>query len=122
MPCHLIPRQGESFQNSSFLWREPKEISTGSNTWRPLFYIAKLLKAYAYLKRDGGTPEGAAKKAGAFGSQEKEYAAAIRGYSYVKVMGIVAQIKECDYKFKSGNAGTASEGELLIELISHIFN
>ena len=112
----------KAFKIAHFFGENPKKYPLALTLGALFFYIAKLLKAYAYLKRDGGTPEGAAKKAGAFGSQEKEYAAAIRGYSYVKVMGIVAQIKECDYKFKSGNAGTASEGELLIELISHIFN
>ena len=38
------------------------------------------------------------------------------------IKGIIAQIKECDYKFKSGGSGTASEGDLLIELISRIFH
>lgn len=112
----------KAFKIAHFFGENQKKYPLAMTLGALFFYIAKLLKAYAYLKRDGGTPEGAAKKAGAFGSQEKEYAAAIRNYSYVKVMGIVAQIKECDYKFKSGNAGTASEGELLIELISHIFN
>ncbi|MBQ3174600.1 MAG: DNA polymerase III subunit delta [Bacteroidales bacterium] len=112
----------KAFKIAHFFGENSKKYPLALTLGALFFYISRLLKAYAYLKRDGGTPEGAAKKAGAFGTQEKEYATAIRNYSYVKVMGIVAQIKDCDYKFKSGNAGTASEGELLIELISHIFN
>jgi hypothetical protein len=37
-------------------------------------------------------------------------------------MNIIALIKKTDYKSKSGNAGVASEGELLIELISRIIH
>ncbi|MBR5856640.1 MAG: DNA polymerase III subunit delta [Bacteroidales bacterium] len=110
------------FKITHFFAENPKKYPLALTLGALFFYFAKLLKAYAYLKRDGGTPEGAAKKAGAFGTQEKEYATAIRNYSYTKVMGIIARIREYDYKFKSGNAGTASEGDLLIELISKILN
>ncbi len=122
--CRAISykEKDKAFRISHFFAENPKKYPLALTLGALFFYFAKLLKAYAYLKRDGGTPEGAAKKAGAFGTQEKEYASAIRNYSYTKVMGIIAQIKECDYKFKSGNAGTASEGDLLIELISRILN
>lgn len=112
----------KAFKIAHFFGENPKKYPLALTLGALFFYFAKLLKAYAYLKQDGGTPENAAKRAGAFGSQESEYATAMRNYSYVKVMGIIALIKECDYKFKSGGAGTASEGDLLIELLSKIFH
>ncbi len=112
----------KAFKIAHFFGENPKKYPLAMTLGALFFYFSKLLKAYAYLKQDGGTPENAAKKAGAFGSQESEYATAIRNYSYTKVMGIIALMKECDYKFKSGGAGTASEGDLLIELISKIFH
>lgn len=86
------------------------------------FYFARILKIYACCKQERIPPESAARKAGAFGPAEKECTAAIRNYSYSKVMGIIALIKDCDYKIKSGKGGTAEEGDLLIELISRILN
>ena len=122
--CNAISYRNpdKAFKIAYFFGENPKKYPLAMTLGALFFYFAKLLKAYAYLKQDGGTPENAAKKAGAFGSQEKEYATAIRNYSYTKVMGIIALMKECDYKFKSGGAGTASEGDLLIELISKIFH
>ena len=67
--------------------------------------------------------ENAIRKAGVFAQgQIKEYAAAMRAFPLKKTMSVIAIIKEYDYKSKSGNAGAASEGELLIELISRIIH
>ena len=67
--------------------------------------------------------ENAIRKAGVFAQgQIKEYAAAMRAFPLKKTMSVIAIIKEYDYKSKSGNAGSASEGDLLIELISRIIH
>ncbi len=112
----------KAFKIAHFFGENPKKYPLALTLGALFFYFSKLLKAYADLKQDGGTPETAAKRAGAFGSQESEYATAMRNYTYPKVMGIIALMKECDYKFKSGGSGTATEGDLLIELISKIFH
>ncbi len=112
----------KAFKIAHFFGENPKKYPLALTLGALFFYFSKMLKAYAYLKQDGGTPETAAKRAGAFGSQESEYATAMRNYTYPKVMGIIALMKECDYKFKSGGSGTATEGDLLIELISKIFH
>ena len=46
----------------------------------------------------------------------------MRAFPLKKTMSVIAIIKEYDYKSKSGNAGAASEGDLLIELISRIIH
>lgn len=122
--CKAISyRNGDkAFKIAHFFKENPKKYPLVLTLGALFFYFSRLLKAYAYFKQDGGTPEMAAKRAGAFGSQEVEYATAMRNYPYVKAMGIIALIKECDYKSKSGTGGTATEGDLLIELISKIFH
>ncbi len=112
----------KAFKIAYYFGENPKKYPLAMTLGALFFYFSKLLKAYAYLKQDGCTPENAAKRAGAFGSQEKEYATAMRNYTYPKVMGIIALMKDYDYKFKSGGSGTATEGDLLIELISKIFH
>ncbi len=116
-------RNAEKAYKVAFHFGEnPKKYPLAMTLGALFFYFTKLLKAYSYLKQLKCSPESAAKQAGAYGYQEKEYATAIRNYTYPKVMGIIAAIKECDYKFKSGNSGTATEGDLLIELISRILH
>lgn len=87
------------------------------------FYFSKVLKCHAYFAQDGGIPDNAARKAGAYSpSQVNEYVKAMRNYSLNKTMGIISLIKEYDYKSKSGTGGQASDGELLTELVSKIFH
>lgn len=87
------------------------------------FFFSRLLKCHAYYAQDGGLMENAIRKAGIFSQgQIKEYAAAMRTFPIKKTMAVIALIKEYDYKSKSGNAGAASEGDLLTELISRIIH
>ena len=87
------------------------------------FFFSRLLKCHAYYAQDGGMMENAIRKAGIFSQgQIKEYAAAMRVFSLKKTMHVIALIKEIDLKGKSGSAGLASEGDLLMELISGIIH
>lgn len=87
------------------------------------FFFSRLLKCHAYYMQDGGIMENSIRKAGIFSQgQIKEYAAAMRTFPVKKTMAAIAVIKEYDYKSKSGNAGGATEGDLLIELISRIIH
>lgn len=52
----------------------------------------------------------------------KEYDAAIRNYPISKCMYIISVLEEYDYKGKGGDIGEATQGELLIELVSKILN
>lgn len=86
------------------------------------FYFSKLLKIHAVMRQENLAAASAVKKSGIYSSQEKQYLAAIRNYSYNKVMAAIAYIKECDFKSKSSAAGVANEGDLLIELVSRILH
>ncbi|MCQ2116410.1 MAG: DNA polymerase III subunit delta [Bacteroidales bacterium] len=50
----------------------------------------------------------------------KDYDMAARWYPVKKCMGVVAIIKEYDFKGKGGNAGEASPGDLLVEMVTKI--
>lgn len=87
------------------------------------YFFSRLLKCQAYYTQDGGAPENAIRKAGIFAPMQiKEYASAMRSFSLKKTMSVIALIKEYDYKSKSGTAGQAADGDLLIELISRIIH
>ena len=65
-------------------------------------------------------PESAAEKAGAYRNKVQEYVLAMKNYPIKKNLKIISLIREYDYKSKSNFGGNASEGELLIELITKI--
>ncbi|MBP3202885.1 MAG: DNA polymerase III subunit delta [Bacteroidales bacterium] len=50
----------------------------------------------------------------------KEYDAAARNYSLARCRSVVSLLCEYDYKGKGGDAGEASQGDLLVELITKI--
>lgn len=106
-----------------YFGENPKKYPLVLTLGAMFFYFSRLLKCHAYLAQDGGIPDNAARKAGAYSpSQVTEYVKAMRNYPLAKTMGIISLIKEYDYKSKSGGGGQASDGELLIELVSRIFN
>ena len=86
------------------------------------FYFSKLLKIHAVMRQENLAAPSAVRKSGIYPSQEKQYLAAIRNYSYNRVMAVIAYIKECDFKSKSSSAGVANEGDLLVELVSRILH
>lgn len=114
---------GKAFKIALYFGENPKKYPFILTLGALFFYFSKLLKCHAYLLQDGGVPDNAARKAGAYSpSQVAEYVQAMRSFPLKKTMGVIALLKEYDYKSKSGTAGQASEGELLIELISRILN
>jgi len=50
----------------------------------------------------------------------KEYDAALANYPLVKCMGIISMLTDYDYKGKGGEVGEATQGQLLVELVSKI--
>ncbi len=51
-----------------------------------------------------------------------EYDTAVRNYPVRKCMGVIALLKEYDYKGKGGNVGEATPAELMVELTAKILN
>lgn len=87
------------------------------------YYFSKLLKIHAVYIEDKSTIESAIRKCGInFYTQINEYSKAVLNFKLIKTVQIISLIKEYDYKCKSGTAGQAADGELLLELVSKILN
>ncbi len=114
---------GKAYKIALYFGGNPKKYPLVLTLGAMFFYFSKLLRCHAYFAQDGGIPDNAARKAGAYSpAQVAEYVKAMRNYPLNKTMGIISLIKEYDYKSKSGSGGQASDGELLVELISKILN
>ncbi len=100
--------------------QDPKKYPLTLTLGALFFYFSKILKCHAHYAQLGGTPHKAIEKAGVTSWQSTEYLEAIKNYPLTKTMGVIALIKEYDYKCKSNARGTASDGELLTELILRI--
>ncbi len=112
-----------AYKIAGFFGANPKKYPLQLTLGAMFFFFSRLLKCHAYYAKDGGMMENSIRKAGVFSTgQIKEYAAAMRVFPIKKTMSVIALIKECDYKIKSGNAGGASDGDMLIELISRIIH
>ena len=52
----------------------------------------------------------------------KEYDAAVVNYPLKRCMGVIALLKEYDFKGKGGNAGEAAPDQMFVELVTRILN
>lgn len=111
-----------AFKIARHFGENPKKYPLQMTLGALFFYFSKLLKIESYLMKNGTATGDALKKAGVYPSQERQYQAAIKNFSFNKTMAVIAHIKECDYKSKSSASGIATEGDLLIELISRILH
>lgn len=112
-----------AFKIAGFFAANPKKYPLPLTLGAMFFFFSRLLKCHVYYAKDGGMMENAIRKAGIFSQgQIKEYSAAMRVFPIKKTMSVIAIIKECDHKNKSGNAGQASDGDMLMELISRIIH
>lgn len=84
--------------------------------YRILKYEAALLKNPAMSKADR------AKLLGVNPYFMEEYDVAARNYPIRRCMKVISLLEEYDYKGKGGGSGEASQGDLLMELVSKILN
>lgn len=84
--------------------------------YRILKYEAALLKNPAMSKADR------AKLLGVNPYFMEEYDVAVRNYPIRRCMKVISLLEEYDFKGKGGGSGEASQGDLLMELVSKILN
>ena len=87
-----------------------------SHFYRILKYEAALLKNPAMSKSDR------AKLLGVNPYFMEEYDVAARNYPIRRCMKVISLLEEYDFKGKGGGSGEASQGDLLMELVSKILN
>jgi len=115
----------KAFRIAYFFGASPKQYPV-QMTFGWLFYFfskVELIHAYA-LEQHSSRPnlKDAAAGAGIFYRYAGPYLAAAANYPLMKTMQVVSLLREYDYKSKSNERGDASDGELLLELVTKILN
>lgn len=87
----------------------------------PLFtHFSRILKYHALIQK--GNQADAARVLGVNPFFMKEYDAAVRSYPLDRCMKAISLLAEYDFKGKGGDAGEASQAELLVELVVKLLN
>lgn len=86
-------------------------------------HFYRILKYHAYLKTNPSASSGdIARELGVNPYFISEYSTAAGRYPIRRCMAAISQIKEYDFKSKGGDAGEATQGELLSELVSKLLS
>ena len=86
-------------------------------------HFYRILKYAALLQSvPSPSPQEKAKVLGVNPYFFREYDAAVRNYPMPRCMRIISLLSDYDYKGKGGDAGEATPGELLVELVTKILN
>ena len=83
-------------------------------------HFCRILKYHALSAAGRPSPGDAAKVLGVNPYFLKEYDAALRNYPLQRCMQCISLLAEYDYKGKGGDAGEATPGELLTELVTKL--
>lgn len=86
-----------------------------------LYRNFRILMIMSQLQSQGIGPNDLAKQAGVSPWQAKEYLPALKQYNVRKIARIIGYLRETDLKSKGVNNSSASDGDLLKELLFKIF-
>ena len=112
----------KAFKIAYFFGESPKQYPLPKTLGFLFFFFSKIEQIHAYcLESSHPSLQDAATRAGLYYKTAASYISAAQRYPLKKTMRIISQLKECDYKSKSNSRGSATEGELLIELLGKIF-
>ena len=113
---------GRALKIAAYIGNAPKFVLLLATA--PLFnHYYRILKYEAFLMKNPGA--GRQEKAAVLGVNPyflTEYDTASRNYPPKKCIEAVSLIKEYDFKGKGGNAGEATQAELLTELVARLLN
>ena len=112
----------KAFRIAFFFGESPRQYPLQMTLGFLFFFFSKVEMIHAIMLRDRTSVQDAATKAGIYYSYAKPYTAAAANYNLRKTMKVISWIKDCDLRSKSGSGGTATEGDLLTELIGKILS
>ncbi len=119
----LAGKNGEkAFRIVYFFAQSPRQYPLQMTLGFLFFFFSKVEMIHAIMQRDRSGAKDAAAKAGVYYSYSKPYLSAVSNYNLRKTMKIISLIKNCDLNSKSNSAGTASDGDLLVELTGRILS
>lgn len=117
----LAGRNGEkAYRIAYYFGQSPRQYPLQMTLGFLFYFFSKTEMIHAIMQKTRCSAKDAATKAGIYYSYSRPYLAAVSNYNLRKTMRIIALIKDCDLSSKSNLAGTASEGDLLTDLIGHI--
>lgn len=112
----------KSFRIASYLGEDPK-FSMPAAVNALFLHFFRVLKYHAMVKRNRSvSPAEVSKAIGVNPFFMKEYDAARKNYPETRCMSVISEIKEYDFRSKGGDAGEATQKELLLELVSKILS
>ncbi len=112
----------KAFRIAYYFGESPKQYPLPKTLGFLFFFFSKIEQIHAYcLESPRPSLQDAATRAGLYYRTAASYIAAAQRYPLRKTMRIISSLKECDYKSKSNSKGSATEGELLVELLGKIF-
>lgn len=101
----------------------PKQFPLVVTLGTLFYFFSKLEKLHGVMLSSGiRDPYQAARQAGIYGAQVKDFANGVRSYSLNRTMRAIAMIRRFDAAAKSGKRGEATDGDLLREMLSRIVN
>lgn len=112
----------KSFRIASYLGEDPK-FSMPAAVNALFLHFFRVLKYHALVKRNRQLPPAEISKSiGVNPFFLKEYDVARKNYPENRCMSVISEIKEYDFRSKGGDAGEATQKELLLELVSRILS
>ncbi len=112
----------KAYKIAYFLGASPKKYPIQMTLGFLFFFFNKVELIHSIMMRDRTSAKDAIAKAGIYSFFAGPYLAAIANYPLKKTMKVIAFLREYDYKSKSNYGGSASEGELLAELVGKILS
>lgn len=110
----------KAYEIADVFGTNPKKYPIQLTIGAMFYYFNQLLRIEALMHSDNLPFASAALSCKIFGTRMKEYEVAARNYSLTKTMAIISYLKDCDLKSKSNQRGTATDGDLLKELLAKI--
>ena len=118
--CLSYRQAAQALKVAAYIGQAPRFALPGAVA--PLFtHFSRILKYHGLLPLRP-SPADTAKVLGVNPYFMKEYDTAVRNYSLDRCQRIISLLCEYDYKGKGGEAGEATDAELLTELVTKILN
>lgn len=114
-------RQDQAMRIAAYVGREPRFAMPAAVSALFLHFF-RILKYHSLKQKGGFSASDAAKELGVNPYFLQEYDRALSEYPLPSCMKAISLLKDYDFKGKGGECGEATQGELLMELVSKILS
>lgn len=114
-------KAAEAMRIAGYLSREPR-FALPAAVSALFLHFFRILKYHSLKQKGGVSASDVAKELGVNPYFLQEYDRAVAEYPLSVCMKVIALLKDYDFKGKGGECGEATQGELLMELVSKILS